>query len=101
MEMGIPPMRALVLALSLVQVSCAAVAQSRPNTTALTCAEVKTFVAGRTSVLMNTGLSTYDVFVSGNLGCSYGTFPEPAWVRTRDNPECALNVCRGRSRPGS
>jgi hypothetical protein len=93
-------MRALVVAVTLVQVSSVAVAQIRPSTTTLTCAQAQSFVASRTSVLMNTGSSTYDTFVSSAVGCSGGNTAEPSWVRTRDNPECALYVCRGRQRAG-
>jgi hypothetical protein len=94
-------MRALVLLLALGQVwSSTAHAQSRPSTQALTCSQAQAFVASRTSVLMNTGPTTYDTFVSGPIGCSPSSVAELAWVRTRDNPECALQVCRGRSRSG-
>ena len=93
-------MRALFVAVTLVLFSSAASAQSRPSTTTLTCGQAQSFVASRVSVLMNTGPSTYDTFVSGSVGCSGGNFAEPSWVRTRDNPECALYVCRGRQRAG-
>jgi hypothetical protein len=93
-------MRSLLVAITLVQVSSAVLAQTRPSTTALTCAQAQGFVAIRTSLLMNTGPSTYDTSVSGPIGCSGGNVAEPSWVRTRDHLECALYTCRGRQRPG-
>jgi hypothetical protein len=49
---------------------------------------------------MSTGPTTYDRFVSGRGGCSGNDVAEPAYVRTRDNPQCALYVCQGFRRGG-
>jgi hypothetical protein len=93
-------MRAIVLGLILAQTATVAFAQSRPSTETMTCSQAQSFVASRGAVLMSTGPTTYDRFVSGRIGCSGNDVAEPAYVRTRDNPQCALYVCQGFRRGG-
>jgi hypothetical protein len=94
-------MRPIVIGLVLLQTSAAAVAQTRPNTETLTCSQTQSLVASRGSVLLGTGPSIYDIYVSSGAGCSGNETAEPAYVRTRDNPQCVLRVCRFVRRSGS
>jgi hypothetical protein len=87
-------MRVLVLAVALTHLPVVVSAQSRPLTTNMTCQQAQNLVLSRNSVLLNTGPTTYDTFVSGSIGCSTSVGTFPAWVPTRDDPQCALLVCR-------
>jgi hypothetical protein len=112
-------MRALVLGLVIAQATTAALAQPRPTTETLTCSQAQSFVASRGAVLMNSGPTTYDRFVASrgavlmNSGpttydrfvasrafCTGNDIAEPAYVRTRDNPQCALYACQSFRRAG-
>jgi hypothetical protein len=97
---GLPPIvLALGLALPLVAASAPALAQQeRPNTQTMTCSAAQALVNSRGAVLLNTGPQTYDRFVSGYGGCSTSGVVGPAWVPTRDNPQCALFVCQSPGR---
>jgi hypothetical protein len=93
-------MRLLPLAVAMALVSTASSAQPGPSTEAMTCHQAQSFVAGRGAVVLNTGPFTYSRFVSSIAYCSMvtGEVTEPEWVRTRDDPQCALFVCRQRLR---
>ncbi len=93
-------MRALVLGLVLAQATTAALAQPRPTTETLTCSQAQSFVASRGAVLMNSGPTTYDRFVASRAFCTGNDIAEPAYVRTRDNPQCALYACQSFRRAG-
>jgi hypothetical protein len=90
------------LALALFATASPALAQpERPNTQTMTCSAAQALVNSRGALLMNTGPRTYDRFVSGYGGCSGNGVLGPAWVPTRDNPQCALYVCQSPGRgPG-
>jgi hypothetical protein len=93
-------MRALAIALALAPISNVVWAQTLASTLTMTCAQAQNLVQSRGTVTLNTGRSTWDLFVNGIGGCSNGDNVAPSWVQTRDTPECGLYVCRPRTRGG-
>lgn len=87
---------AAVIAVSAFQ---SAEAQSRrPDTRSMTCAQAQATVDQRGAIVMSTGTHTFDRFVANRSYCQRG---EDLWrerVKTKDNPQCFLNICVNRSR---
>ncbi len=80
-------MRSLIV-LSIVLAGLPALAQGRPNTTAMTCAEARALVSRAGAVVLGTGGPTYDRYVLHRGFCTPSEQTEPAFVPTRDNPAC-------------
>lgn len=81
-------MKRLTLSLILVLATGAALAQSRPSTPDRTCAANRQNVATNGAIVLGTGGFTYDRFVNDRSFCQHGDFLEPAFVPSRDNPQC-------------
>ncbi|MFN3890508.1 MAG: hypothetical protein ACK4MV_08930 [Beijerinckiaceae bacterium] len=76
----------------------AAVAQSRPSTTSMTCAQAQAAVQGAGVIVLGTGGQSYDRFVSNESFCTSQEIGKPVWGPTRDNPQCFIGlVCEPRS----
>jgi hypothetical protein len=82
-------MRSLIV-LSLVMASFPALAQRRPDTTAMTCAGAQALVSRAGAVVLGTGGPTYGRFVRHRGFCTPSEHTEPAFERTRDNPACHI-----------
>ena len=65
-------------------------AQSRPNSTRLSCAQAAGLVAARGAVVMTTGPNTYDRYVRDRRFCTPIETTRPAWVATRDSRQCMV-----------
>jgi hypothetical protein len=75
----------------------AALAQPRPSTTAMSCAQAHVLVASRGAIVLSTGPHTYDRFVAHAGFCQYDETTEPAFERAADNPQCFVGYrCRSR-----
>ena len=70
-------MKAIILTVGLL-VSASAQAQSRPQTTAMSCASAQALVQARKSVVMSTGRDTYAQFVASESQCYLGQTALPA-----------------------
>jgi hypothetical protein len=81
--------RRLVLVASLVAAS-GAFAQSHPLTLRMSCPQARDLVAVQGAVVLNTGPTTYDRYVSSSNACILGERVEPAWVPTGDTPQCFI-----------
>ncbi|MCB5173590.1 hypothetical protein [Microvirga lenta] len=69
--------------------------QTRPNTTAMSCAQAAGLVRSQGAIVLNTGPYTYDRFVSGGGFCAVTEGYETAWAPTADNPQCFVGYrCR-------
>ena len=79
---------ASVLAASLAQVAPGAAQQ--PSTLGMTCGQAARTVQARGSVVLATGEYTYDRYVSTRGFCLQGTYARPAFVATRDTPQCSI-----------
>jgi hypothetical protein len=87
-------MKALPISLVLVLSAGGAVAQPRPSTTALPCAQARSLVAAQGAVVLGTGGATYDRFVSAANFCARELVPRQAFAPTLDNPQCPVGfVC--------
>lgn len=87
-------------AIALVSMSSSALAQSNPLTLRMSCNGARALVATQGAIVLNTGPSTYDRYVSGYGRCVLGEVPDPAWVPTADNSQCPIGYrCVERTRP--
>jgi hypothetical protein len=82
-------MRTLLLATSLI-VTLAAGAEARPASSSMTCAAARALVAKQGAIVMDTSPTTFDRFVVDAGFCALGTVTRPAWVQTRDQPQCMI-----------
>jgi hypothetical protein len=77
-----------------------ALAQGRPLTVQMSCDGARQLVAGQGAVVLSTGPSTYDRYVSAVTQCVRGDTLDPAWVPTADSPQCSIGYrCVQRARP--
>jgi len=67
-----------------------AAAQSRPDTTRMTCAAARALVMRHGGIVLGTGPSLYDRYVSSRAYCATTEITEPAFVPTADNPRCFI-----------
>lgn len=88
-------MRYPVTLLALIGMTAAAQAQPRMSTLGLTCGQARAIVSSQGAIVLNTGRTTYDRFVSSPAFCPLGETTEPAWVRTADAAQCPIGYrCR-------
>jgi hypothetical protein len=86
-------------AVVLVALNSDAMAQNRPLTTTMSCNQAQSHVASQGSAVLSTSATAYERFVSSGAYCGLGEVPGPAWVPTRDVPQCPLGSrCVGVSR---
>lgn len=75
---------------SLLALSSAAIAQSRPDTRKMDCVSVRKLVETRKAIVLSTGDNTYDRFVSTQQSCSREEITVPAYARTTDYTGCHI-----------
>lgn len=74
-----------------------ALAQERPSSTAMTCAQAAGLVRARGAVVLGTGGFTYDRYVANQGFCLPTDYAENAFVPTRDVPQCLVGYrCKDR-----
>ena len=82
--MVLVPSISAALALSAVS----AVAQSRPQSPRMTCAQAAGMVFQRGAIVLGTGGYTYDRFVRDRSFCEITEVTKPAFAPTLDKPQC-------------
>jgi len=88
-------MRRVALVLVALSLTSGALAQSRPFTPGMTCNQARGTVYARGAVVLGTGTYTYDRYVRDRSFCEFNETIEPAFVPTRDTPQCPVGyVCR-------
>lgn len=88
-------MAKLILPLIFLGLMSSAVAQPRPYAPGMTCRAVAGIVASRGAVVISTSPTTYDRYVRDRSFCQITEITDPAWVWTRDNPQCFVGyTCR-------
>ncbi|MGO4573906.1 hypothetical protein [Microvirga sp. 2TAF3] len=88
-------MKKLALVLALTALASAAQAQQRPFTPAMPCRQAQAIVAANGAAVLGTGTYTYDRYVRDRGFCQIDEYIEPAWVPTRDAPQCPVGYrCR-------
>jgi hypothetical protein len=90
-------MKRFVSILALLASVSNAEAQQRPLAPNLPCRQVQQIVLANGAAVIGTGQFTYDRYVSGAGFCQINESIEPAWIATRDTPQCPVGyLCRGR-----
>lgn len=89
-------MKRMLVVASLCLCAVPALAQGgRPNSWTLTCDRARMLVLQAGSVVMNFSPTTYDRVVSQQNYCLFGEEMIPAYVQTRDHPQCLIGyTCR-------
>ncbi|NRG19500.1 hypothetical protein HPQ64_17550 [Rhizobiales bacterium] len=78
----------------------ASLAQARPDTRSMTCAQAQAIVNQRGAVVMSTGQYTYDRFVASRAYCMRDEILKPLYAPTRDTAQCPVAYeCRQIFRP--
>ncbi len=77
-----------LLALGPTLISTGALAQPRPSTVSMLCAQATGVVASRGAVVLGMGGFTFDRFVADRRFCAITQTTEPAWVPAADTPQC-------------
>jgi hypothetical protein len=68
----------------------AAMAQGRPSTVRMTCAQARGLVAAHGAIVLGTGGYTYDRFVAHRGFCLITESTRAAWAPTIDTPHCPV-----------
>lgn len=90
--------RSLLIALAAL-VAGTSIAQARPSTLTMTCAQAAATVASYGAVVLTTGEYTYERFVAHNGFCLHGEVTRAASAPTLDTPYCQIGyICEQRSR---
>jgi hypothetical protein len=84
--MGKPLFLAVALAVSLA--ASGAVAQPRPQSTRMSCAQAAGLVFARGAVVLGTGGHTYDRYVRDRGFCQITEVTKPGFAPTLDTPAC-------------
>ncbi len=63
---------------------------ARPNTTTLSCAAAGALVARAGGIVLDTSSTTFDRFVHDRRFCLPDEALRPAFVSTRDTPQCFI-----------
>jgi hypothetical protein len=91
-------MQNLVFAAALSALITSAMAQPRPSTTAMSCAQAAGLVTSRGAIVLGTGGHTYDRFVTDERFCLRSETTDPVWVRAADTPQCFVGYrCKERT----
>jgi hypothetical protein len=94
-------MKVISAAIVLMSMGSGALAQGRPLTLQMSCNGARQLVASQGAVVLNTGPTTYDRYVTSVIQCVRGETLDPAWVQTADTPQCPIGYrCVQRARPG-
>jgi hypothetical protein len=83
-----PLSRSLALAGALSLLASAALAQPRPDSTRMSCAQAHGLVVRSGGLVLGTGGQTYDRYVRDRSFCEITEFIEPAFAPAADNPQC-------------
>lgn len=65
-------------------------AQNRPLTRTMSCAAAQSLVARQGSIVLDTDRFIYDRYVRNNSFCLNLQTTRPAWVPTKDTPNCFI-----------
>jgi hypothetical protein len=88
-------MKKTALVLAFMACASGVQAQQRPFTPAMSCGQARQIVFSRGAAVLGTGTYTYDRYVRDRGFCQIDESIEPAWVPTRDTPQCPIGYrCR-------
>lgn len=87
-------MKRLLLSAAAALVAATTVAEARPNTLDMSCAQAAATVASYGAAVLSTGPHTYDRFVAHSGFCLPKQYARPASAPTYDTPYCDIGyVC--------
>src|SRR4051812_28539152 len=86
--MTTPLFPALALAGALSLLASAALAQPRPDSTRMSCAQAHGLVVRSGGLVLGTGGQTHDRYVRDRSFCEITEFIEPAFAPAPDHPQC-------------
>ncbi|MDQ0303201.1 hypothetical protein [Ancylobacter polymorphus] len=90
-----PALSASAIATSLL-LPLPASAQAMPNSLTMSCAQARALVAREGAVVIRTGPDLFDRYVTNPSYCQ-SQRSRPAWIPTRDDPQCLVGQeCRER-----
>ncbi len=78
------------LAIGILLLTLADVADARPDVRTMTCEQAKALVRQSGSVVMTTGKYTYDRFVAGRAYCERPYVNRRAWIATKGTKKCQI-----------
>ncbi|MDH7795477.1 MULTISPECIES: hypothetical protein [unclassified Beijerinckia] len=89
-------MKQLVLTAAIVlATSTTLMAQGRPDSLMMTCAQAAGLVRSSGAAVVGTGPRLYDRYVSTKAYCTPMQYIDPAWVATRDVQACNIGyLCK-------
>ncbi|MFC6789580.1 hypothetical protein ACFQE0_08090 [Methylobacterium komagatae] len=79
-----------ILIVTLLLSATPALAQGRPSTVAMSCAQTVRLVNAQGAIVLGTGGQTYDRFVRDRSFCEPTEIARRAFRPTRDNPSCLI-----------
>ena len=80
---------------SIVSIAETTAAQPRPDTNRMTCAAARALVMKQGGIVLGTGPSLFDRYVSSRAYCLSTQLTEPAFVPTTDDRQCFVGyTCR-------
>jgi hypothetical protein len=80
----------MALAGALTAATSSVSAQPRPSSVRMTCDQARALVAARGAIVLGTGGDTFDRYVVHRGFCPVTDIIKPAWVPTRDVPQCMV-----------
>ncbi|HEV2571858.1 hypothetical protein [Methylocella sp. CPCC 101449] len=90
--------RIILTAAVILTTSTALMAQGRPDSLMMTCAQAAGLVRSNGAAVVGSGPSLYDRYVSSRAYCTPMQYIDPAWVPTRDVQACNIGyLCRERA----
>jgi hypothetical protein len=87
-------MRTLLFTIPFILMADAALAQSRPDSLGMSCAQVQALIQQRGGIVIGTGPDIFDRFVRSRAFCMGGETTDLTWVRTRDARRCPVYRCK-------
>ena len=86
----------MTLAILILSIAAGPVLAQRASTPAMSCRAAATLVARHGAVVLGTGPDLYDRYVVNESFCPIGYYARPAFLPTRDNPQCNVGYyCSG------
>ena len=86
----------IALAILVLTTATAPALAQRASTPSMSCRAAASLVARAGAVVLGTGPDLYDRYVVNESFCPIGSYGRPAFLPTRDNPQCLVGYyCSG------
>jgi hypothetical protein len=71
---------------------------ARPDARTMTCSQIQALLDREGAVVISTGPNTFDLFVSGQAGCSGTEVARATSIAASDTSQCQVYRCQSRIR---